>query len=66
MKVRIIPGGEERIVDIKGRIKVKEILGKLGLSPEGYVVTRNGEILTEEDLVDENDVLEVYRVVSGG
>jgi len=66
VKVRVIPGNEEKEIKVKGKVKVVDVLIKLGLDPQGYIVTRKSEILTEEDLVSDDDELEVYRVVSGG
>jgi len=66
VKVRVVPGNEEKEIKVKGKVKVVDVLIKLGLDPQGYIITRKGEILTEEDLVSDDDELEVYRVVSGG
>ena len=66
VKVRVIPGNEEKEIKVKGKVKVVDVLIKLGLDPQGYIVTRKSEILSEEDLVSDDDELEVYRVVSGG
>lgn len=66
VRVRIIPDNEKKEIKIKGKVKVINVLIKLGLDPQGYIVTRKDEILTEEDLVSDEDELEVYRVVSGG
>ena len=64
--VRIVPGGEERVLEIKGRVTVRRVLNKMGLSPDEYVVTRNGDVVVEDEEVADGDLLEVYRVASGG
>jgi len=66
VRIRVIPSNEKKEIRVKGKVKVVDVLIKLGLDPQGYIVTRRGEILTEEDLVSDDDELEVYRVVSGG
>ncbi len=65
-KLKLYPSGEERSVDVRGRITVRDILEMLGLEPSDYVVVRNGEVVTEDDVVSDGDLIEVYRVVSGG
>ncbi|MCD6084703.1 MAG: MoaD/ThiS family protein [Desulfurococcales archaeon] len=66
VRVRIVPGGEERVLEIEGKATVRKVLNKLGLSPDEYVVTKNGEVVVEDEEVVDGDLLEVYRVVSGG
>jgi len=65
-KLKVLPGGEEKLIDVGSGITVKELLKKLGLSPESYVVTKNGEVVVEDEIISDGDVIEVYRVVSGG
>jgi len=66
VRLRIVPGGEEKVLEIKGKATVRRVLNKLGLSPEEYVVTRNGEVVVEDEEVIDGDLLEVYRIASGG
>ncbi len=66
VRVRMVPGGDVVEVDVGGVVSVRELLRRLGLSVQGYVVVRGGEVLTEEDVVSPGDELEVYRVASGG
>ncbi len=66
VRVRMMPGGSVVEVKVDGVVSVRELLRRLGLSIQGYVVTRCGEVLTEEDVVVAGDELEVYRVASGG
>jgi sulfur carrier protein len=48
------------------RIRVKELLKKAGLSSEAYIVVRDGNVLTEEDLIYDGDTITLYPVISGG
>ncbi|MCD6340388.1 MAG: MoaD/ThiS family protein [Desulfurococcales archaeon] len=66
VKLKLYPSGEERSVDVSGVLTVGDILKMLGLDPSDYVVVKNGEVVTEDDVVSNGDVIEVYRVVSGG
>ena len=64
MKVKILPEGV--IKEIKGNKRVKELLKELSLNPESYVVLKNGEILTEDITVKDEDSIEIVSVISGG
>lgn len=46
--------------------KVKDLVKKLGINPETVLVTRNKELLTEEDAVSNTDEIKILSVISGG
>lgn len=45
---------------------VRELMEKLGLIPNEYVIVRNGDVITEEDRVTDGDIVILYPVKSGG
>ncbi len=47
-------------------ITVAQALKRIGLTPDAYLVVRNGEVITEDLLVRANDVLRIVPVISGG
>ncbi len=49
-----------------GDRKVREVLAELGISPDTVLVIRERDLLTREDRVTEDDVLEIRPVISGG
>ncbi len=64
--VKII-GADEKKYEINiDKIIVKDLLKKLGLSSSEYIVLRNNTIVTEEDVIVDNDELTIYPVKSGG
>ncbi len=64
VKVKKLNG---EVVELRvGKIKVKELLLKLGLSTEEYVVVKSGQVITEEDYISDEDFVVLYPVVSGG
>ncbi|ADG90292.1 MoaD/ThiS family protein [Thermosphaera aggregans] len=65
VKVNITGEGEPRIVEVS-RIRVKDLLAKLGLNPTEYVVLKDGEILVDDDEVVDGEVVTVFTVKSGG
>ena len=66
VRVRIIDGREFRVECEGSEVKVKDILKKLRLSSEEYVIVKSGNVITEEDYVSDGDELILYPVVSGG
>jgi len=45
---------------------VDELLKKLDINPETVLVLRAEEILTEDEILDNEDKIEILNVVSGG
>ncbi len=66
VKVKIIDTEQEWIVEISAPTSIKDILEKIGLSPEEYIVSKNGEVVPEDEEVSDGDTIILYPVVSGG
>ncbi len=64
MKVRL--RNPDRDVDLAGGRRVREVLAELGIDPDTVLVIRDGELLTREERVSEEDRLEIRPVISGG
>ncbi len=64
MKVRL--RNPDREVELAGARKIHDVLGELGINPDTVLVIRERELLTREDRVGENDVIEIRPVISGG
>jgi len=47
-------------------IQVKTALQQLKLSPEAYLLVRNGELLNENDWLKDGDEVKIVAVISGG
>ncbi len=45
---------------------VQDLLTNLNINSETVLVTRNNEILTEDELLNDQDKIEILSVVSGG
>lgn len=45
---------------------VKELLTQLKLNPESFLVVRNNEVITEEEILQDQDKIELLSVISGG
>ncbi len=48
------------------RMKVRELLKELNLSPESTIVVRGEEVLTEDEWIEEEDEVRVISAISGG
>lgn len=57
---------EEKELEIKFSGTVKELMKKLNLNPEVFIVSKNGEVVTEDELLDDKDKIDFLSVVSGG
>ncbi len=64
MKVRL--RNPDRELDLAGGRRVREVLIELGIDPDTVLVIRDGELLTREERVSDDDRLEIRPVISGG
>jgi sulfur carrier protein len=56
----------ERDLEIKGPKRVKELLRDLGLVQEAHLVIRGDDLVTEDEMLKDDDVIEIRPVISGG
>ena len=64
LPVKIIMRGKE--YEVKPGMTVKHALEKIDVLPESVIVTRAGELITEDELLEAGDVLKLVAVISGG
>ncbi|MCS7186982.1 MAG: MoaD/ThiS family protein [Armatimonadetes bacterium] len=55
-----------QVFEFDRKMRVKDLLEKLNLSPESTIVVRGDEILTEEEWLEEEDQVKVVSAISGG
>lgn len=55
-----------REVDVKGPRRVKDLLKELNLLSETVLVVRGDELVTEDDMLRDDDHIEIRPVMSGG
>lgn len=54
-------------LELEGKtIQVKQAFQQLNLSPEAYLLVRNGELLNENDVLRDGEVIKIVAVISGG
>ena len=64
MKVQL--SHPERQVEVKGPKRVKDLLRELNLMPEAHLVIRGDDLMTEDEMLKDDDQIEVRPVISGG
>ncbi len=52
--------------DVPGGKTVREIVEELGLDLESILATRDGKLINEETIVEEDDTIRLLAVISGG
>ncbi len=64
MRVHLHP--QHRTVEIAGRRRVAQLLAELGVLPGTAMVIRGDLLLTEGEVVEDGEEVEVRAVISGG
>jgi len=65
-RMKVVLRNQGREVELRGRRRVRELLAELGVLPETVLVIRGRDLLTVDEVVGEDDVLELRPVISGG
>lgn len=64
MRVHLHP--QHRTVEVQGRRRVGQLLAELGILPGTAMVIRGDVLLTDGEVVEEAEEIEVRAVISGG
>ncbi|MFZ8782618.1 MAG: MoaD/ThiS family protein [Desulfurococcaceae archaeon] len=65
LRVKILETNQLVELDVEG-ITVRELLSKLGLAVSEHIVLKNGEVVTEDDVIEGGSEVVVFTVKSGG
>jgi len=52
--------------EVKHGMTIRKALQKLNIEPDSVLATRNGELLTDDEIIKEGDVIKLVPVISGG
>ena len=52
--------------ELPGGMTVRDAIKKVGLSPETILATRKGKLLTDDEILGEDDQVKLIAVISGG
>ncbi len=64
--MKVVLRNQGREVELSGRRRVRELLAELGVLPDTVLVIRGRELLTIDEVVTDDDVVELRPVISGG
>ena len=51
---------------VRHGMTIRKALQKLNIEPDSVLATRNGQLLTDDEILKENDVIKLVPVISGG
>jgi len=52
--------------ELHGRRRVRDAIKEVGLIPQTVLAVRDGKLLTEDVMLDEDDEVRLVAVISGG
>lgn len=64
--MRVLLHPQRRTVEIAGRRRVAQLLAELGILPGTAMVIRGDLLLTDAEVVEDGEEVEVRAVISGG
>jgi sulfur carrier protein ThiS len=64
MPVKLILRGKE--YEVKPGMTLRHSLLKIEVNPVSFLATRQGELITEEEILQDGDMIKLVAVVSGG
>ena len=56
----------DKEIEIKHGMTVRIALQKINVMPETVLAIRNGELITDDEIVRDGDVIKLVAVISGG
>lgn len=65
-RVKVILRNPRREVDVAGGRRVKDVLRELDILPETVLVIRGDDLITADQVVRDDEVIELRPVMSGG
>lgn len=57
---------KEKVIELDANSSIKDLLSKLNINPVTVIVSRNDEIITEDEEIKDNDKINLISVISGG
>ena len=64
MTVKLVLRDKE--YEVKAGMALLDALKKCGIIPESVIATRNGEMITEDEILKNGDIVKLVAVISGG
>ena len=51
---------------VRAGMTIRAALEKINIEPESIIATRDGELVTDDELIEGGDVIKLISVISGG
>ena len=64
--MKVIMTHPHKELEVPGPTRVHQLLQRLDLTPEAYLVIRGDELVTEDTVLRDSDSIEIRSVISGG
>ena len=64
MAVKLILRGKE--YEVRPGMTLRDCLEKIEVSPEAVLATREGELITDDEILKDGEVIKLVAVISGG
>ena len=56
----------EKTIEIGKNSSVKDLLANMKINPVTVIVSRDNNIITEDEKINDNDKIKLFSVISGG
>ncbi len=56
----------DREFEVRAGMTLRDALRKCGILPEAVIATRQGEMITEDEILKDGEVVKLIAVISGG
>lgn len=66
MTIKLINKDETKEIDFKEDMTIEDLLKLEDIPIETVVIKQNGETVTEDEIINDNDEIEVIKVIYGG
>ena len=65
-RMKVMLTNPRKELEVPGPTRVQQLLQRLNLIPEAYLVIRGDELVTEDVVLQDSDSIEIRSVISGG
>jgi sulfur carrier protein len=52
--------------EVKHGMTIRKALQKINIEPDSVLATRDGDLVTDDEIIKENDEIKLVPVISGG
>ena len=68
MKLKVFYDREnkEKTIELDNNLSVKDLLKKMNINPVTVIVSKNNNIILEDEKLNDNDDIKIISVISGG